>query len=139
VEQAHLRIPSRRQLHLQRCDDCGAVSYPPRERCGSCLGGALAWRPCDPAGRVTALATVAHSHDRAWKDRLPVDVASVVLDSGPVALAFAPLPLTAGERCALAPVADAGGCVQLVALPPDTTTAAIRDWLTRLQLKEIPA
>ena len=47
-------------IRLQRCADCGAAQYPPREVCGACLSDRLAWDSADSLpGRVLARTRIA--------------------------------------------------------------------------------
>ncbi|MGD9862983.1 MAG: Zn-ribbon domain-containing OB-fold protein, partial [Pseudodonghicola sp.] len=39
---------------LQTCADCGAVQYPPRDACSSCLSVALDWSDVSPMGTLIA-------------------------------------------------------------------------------------
>ncbi len=40
-------------LETTRCERCGELRFPPRERCPSC-GGPASWTPLEPWGRVYA-------------------------------------------------------------------------------------
>jgi uncharacterized OB-fold protein len=67
---------------------CGAVQYPPREVCGTCLSDALTWRPQDGLGKVIAATALHASMEPYFQARLPVRVALVRLNAGPVVYAF---------------------------------------------------
>ena len=43
---------ARGQLELQVCRDCGAVQYPPREVCRTCLSHRFVWRPNGGRGEL---------------------------------------------------------------------------------------
>lgn len=76
-------------MRLQRCADCGAVQYPSREFCGCCLSDRLEWEAADfLSGRVLACTTLQHSNEPAFRSRLPLNVALVLLDAGPVVVCF---------------------------------------------------
>jgi uncharacterized OB-fold protein len=76
-------------IQLQRCVDCGAAQYPPREFCGRCLSDRLA---CDRAeslpARVLAGTRLHHSNEPRFRPRLPLTVGLVQFDAGPVAVCF---------------------------------------------------
>jgi uncharacterized OB-fold protein len=76
-------------IRLQRCADCGATQYPPREFCGSCLSDGLVWESADslPA-RVLARTLLHHSNEAKFRPRLPLIVGLVRFDAGPVAVCF---------------------------------------------------
>ncbi|HVC62362.1 MAG TPA: zinc ribbon domain-containing protein [Acetobacteraceae bacterium] len=76
-------------IRLQRCADCGAAQYPPREVCGACLSDRLASDSADslPA-RVLARTRLHHSNEPRFRARLPLTVGLVQFDAGPVAVCF---------------------------------------------------
>jgi uncharacterized OB-fold protein len=76
-------------IKLQRCADCGAAQYSPRDFCGGCLSDRMAWETADslPA-RVLARTTVHHSNEPAFRPRLLLNVGLVQLDAGPVLVCF---------------------------------------------------
>ena len=71
------------RFELQRCDDCGAVQYPPREACHACLSCKLTWREQDGVGQLLAQTTLHHSNDLFFRERLPWRLGLVRLDAGP--------------------------------------------------------
>ena len=78
---------SRGQVALQRCEDCGAGQYPPRELCHACLSDRLAWSTApDAAGDLLACATVCHSLEPGTA--LPRPVGLVRLGPAMTALCF---------------------------------------------------
>jgi uncharacterized protein len=78
------------KLALQHCNDCGTHQYPPRELCSTCLSSRLEWHATDrEAGNVLAVTTLHHSHDAAFRPRLPLAIALVRLDCGPSVVCFA--------------------------------------------------
>lgn len=76
-------------IRLQRCADCGAAQYPPREVCGACLSDRLVWETADslPA-RVLARTWLYHSNEPRFRPDLPLTCGLVRFDSGPVAVCF---------------------------------------------------
>jgi uncharacterized OB-fold protein len=87
-------------MRLQRCDDCGAAQYPPREFCGTCLSDRLAWQTAETA-RVVARTVLHHSNEPHWRARLPLTLGLVQFDAGPVVV------------CLLSETAAAGDTVQV--------------------------
>lgn len=75
-------------LSLQVCQACGAVQYPRRAVCGSCLSGDL--QIADTPGEGTVLSwTVGHvSALPAFQDKTPLYIARIKLRSGARVLAF---------------------------------------------------
>ncbi len=85
-------------LMLPVCPACSAVQYPPREVCVKCLEGNLEWREVDTRGEVLATTVQHYSLDERFRSQLPIHVASVRLDEGPVAIVFAEPTLKPGQR-----------------------------------------
>jgi len=85
-------------IHLQRCADCAAVQYPPREVCGACLSDRLAWDSADslPA-RVLARCLLHYSNETRFRPRLPLSVGLVKFDAGPVAVCFLAATVSPGD------------------------------------------
>lgn len=50
-------------LHLQTCLNCGAVQYPTRDVCRTCLSDRLEWRDTTVEGRVVAETSLQRSLD----------------------------------------------------------------------------
>lgn len=72
------------RFELPHCEDCGAVHYPPRERCMRCLSARLRWAVTDPNGTLLAGTSILHSNEAWFRSRVPVRIGSVRLDAGPV-------------------------------------------------------
>lgn len=81
-------------LMLQHCAECGAVQYPRREACMRCLSPDLQWRETPGGGTLLSHTALHVSVDAKWQDRLPVRLALVRLDAGPVVYALAADDLT---------------------------------------------
>ena len=76
-------------ISLQRCADCGAAQYPPREVCGACLSDQLTWESAESLpGRVLARTRLHHSNEPRFRSRLPLTCGLVRFDVGPVAVCF---------------------------------------------------
>ena len=97
------------ELCLQHCRDCGRVQYPPREVCGQCLSAALEWRPTSGAGKVLSSTALEASLEPYFQARLPVLLALVKLDAGPVVYAFREQSLDAGQMVAVEARVDSAG------------------------------
>jgi NAD(P)-dependent dehydrogenase (short-subunit alcohol dehydrogenase family)/uncharacterized OB-fold protein len=79
---------ARGRLELQVCLDCGAVQYPPREVCRTCLSHLLAWRPQDGRGELIAETTLRNAQELFFRERLPWRVGIVRLDAGVNVIAY---------------------------------------------------
>src|ERR1700754_3981104 len=75
------------RFELQKCRQCGAVQYPPRDACHRCLSVELEWSVQRGAGRMISETTLFHSHLPQFKAQLPLRIGLVQLECGPVALA----------------------------------------------------
>jgi uncharacterized OB-fold protein len=75
------------KLELQRCEECGAVAWPPREACAACWSDRLVWTEIVAKGDVIATTKLHTSQDEFFRARLPWRVALIRLDAGPVAYA----------------------------------------------------
>ena len=79
---------ARGKFELPVCEDCGAAQYPLRERCRLCSSGRLVWREVSANGTLLARTSVRHSTEPYFQSRRPIQLGSVKLDAGPVAIAF---------------------------------------------------
>ncbi len=109
-------------LALQRCEECGAVQYPPREACVNCLSDRLRWRAIDGRGELLARTLIRHGQELYFRERGPFPTGLVRLDRGPSVIAAlhgdcAPAPSRVRLRLAL----DKGGQALLIALPEKDT------------------
>ena len=106
------------QVALQQCASCGAVQYPPRELCCSCLADAPEWRVSDRVpGEVLATTTLCHSHDTQFRSRLPLRVGLVRVDSGPTVVCFLADGCRTGTRVVVSAGVDDEGRAALSATP----------------------
>lgn len=107
---------------LQRCRECGAVQYPPREACRVCLSPRLDWRSRDGAGTLLADTTLHHSNDLYFRERLPWRLGLVRLDDGVTVVAHLHGDVRAPDtRVRVAARLDRAGQAVLVALPEQET------------------
>lgn len=75
------------KLALQRCEECGAFAWPPREVCAACWADVLIWTTIAPRGALIAATRLHVAHEEFFRERLPWRVGIVRLDAGPVAYA----------------------------------------------------
>lgn len=109
---------ARGKLALQRCVKCGAVQYPPRELCSTCLADQLELCTTDAeVGEVLASAELHHSHDAAFREVLPLRVGLVRLDAGPTVVSFLAAGCDAGTRVQITASNDTGSRAVLTAMP----------------------
>jgi len=111
---------------LQVCADCGAVVYPPRDACPSCLSARLPFRDVDPRGTLVAQTAVRVSTDNYFRERQPWLVGLVRLDAGPVVVADLHGDVAEGGRVRLMAALDRSGAAVMMALP-DQDTANMSD------------
>lgn len=97
------------ELRLQICLRCGQAQYPPREVCGRCLSDDLEWKAMDGAAKVLGKTRLHASLEPWFQDRLPVDVALVQLDIGPIVYAFAGKGAEIGVRVTVEARIDEAG------------------------------
>ena len=106
---------------LQICLDCGAVVYPPRDACPSCLSARIPFRDVDPGGTLIAETTVRTSTDPYFRERTPWRVGTVKLDAGPVVVAHLHGDAVEGTRVRLELKLDKSGSAVAMALPETDT------------------
>ncbi|RMF08396.1 MAG: short-chain dehydrogenase [Alphaproteobacteria bacterium] len=105
------------ELRFQTCLQCGQVQYPPREVCGRCLADDLEWRPVEGMAKVLSKTRLHASLEPWFRDRLPVEVALVQLDEGPVAYVFAEQGVDVGNRVRVSARLDEADVAVLWASP----------------------
>jgi len=112
------------RFELPVCEECGTVQYPLRERCVRCYADRLAWRAVPPMGTLLARTVVHHSTDPYFQAHRPLQVGSVKLDAGPVALVFIAAGCgDAGGRVRLVNRLDRAGEAVFIAIPANGTPA----------------
>jgi len=117
---------------LQRCEDCGAVQYPPRDACVECLSARLRWRPMEGGGELLSETLIRHGQELYFRERAPWRVGLVRLDCGPSAIvalhgACEPAPSRLRLRLAL----DKSGQALMIGLPEKDTPDMAKDPLIR--------
>lgn len=73
---------NRRQLEIQRCEDCRSFVFYPRALCPSCGSRELTWTPVSGRGRIYSLTVVYRPTNSAFKAESPYVVALVELEEG---------------------------------------------------------
>lgn len=113
---------ARGRLELQTCRDCGTVQYPPREACRVCLSQRLDWKLQDGAGELLSKATLHHSNELFYRERIPWRLGMVRLDCGPVVVAHLHGDCAgAPSRVRVLANLDRAGQAALVAIPENDT------------------
>jgi len=68
-------------FHLQRCDDCKLLRYPPTTGCPWCASPNATWTPVEGKGEVHSYEEVHHAIQPAFRDHTPYMVLLVDLDT----------------------------------------------------------
>ena len=72
---------AKQQLCIQRCTDCAAHVFYPRERCPHCGSSSLQWVPASGRARLETFA-ISFRPARGFEDECPYVIAVVELDEG---------------------------------------------------------
>ncbi len=113
---------ARGRLELQTCRDCGTVQYPPREACRVCLSQRLVWKPQNDVGELLSEATLHHSNELFYRERMPWRLGMVRLDCGPVVVAHLHGDCArAPSRVRILANIDRAGQAALIAIPDNDT------------------
>jgi len=112
------------RLELQRCAECSAIQYPPREACVRCLSEELEWTLMSGEGELVSETTLHHSQELFFRERAPWRLGLVRLTEG------VSLVVHLDARCGPAPspvtveaVLDRAGQAALVAKPAGRETS----------------
>ena len=106
------------RFELQVCRACGAVQYPPHDACHRCLSVLLDWKLQAGRGELISETTVLHSQDAFLRERLPIRVGLVRLESGPTAVVYLHDEVPAAPAAVKVDVRlDKAGQAALVAFP----------------------
>lgn len=108
---------------LQICAECGAVQYPPRDACASCLSVDLPWKDVSPTGRLIAETMVRTSTNVYFRERTPWRVGTVQLDIGPSIICHVHGEVERGGAVRMVSRLDKSGQGVLFALPAKGTPA----------------
>ena len=71
------------RLVVQRCTDCGALRFPPRELCSSCLATKASWAEVSGRGTIFSFNVMHQVYHPAFATEVPYAVVVVQLAEGP--------------------------------------------------------
>ncbi len=109
---------ARGRLELQVCRDCGAVQYPPREVCRTCLSHRLVWRLSDGRGELLTDTVLHIPQELFFRERSPWRIGMVRLDSSVNVVAYIHQTVdTAPCRVRIEASLDRAGQAALIAVP----------------------
>jgi NAD(P)-dependent dehydrogenase (short-subunit alcohol dehydrogenase family)/uncharacterized OB-fold protein len=109
---------ARGRLELQVCQDCGAVQYPPREVCRTCLSHRLFWRAQNGSGELLTETVLRAAQELFFRERLPWRIGLVRLDAGVNVIAYLHENVGAAPcRVRIEAALDRAGEAVLVAVP----------------------
>ena len=109
---------ARGRFELQVCKDCGAVQYPPREVCRTCLSHRLVWRPHDGRGELLTDTVLHIPQELFFRERSPWRIGMVRLDGGVNVVAYVHNTVDAAPcRVRIETSLDRAGEAALVAMP----------------------
>jgi uncharacterized OB-fold protein len=72
-----------RRLLVRRCDDCGALHFPPRRACPTCWSERVDWHEVRGHGSLYSYSVVRENDLPAFRDAVPYVVAVIELEEGP--------------------------------------------------------
>jgi uncharacterized OB-fold protein len=78
---AYFRYCAAHDFHLQRCEGCSLLRYPPATACPWCMGRDSSWVPVEGKGTVHSYTEVHHAIQPAFKGHTPYLVLLVDLDT----------------------------------------------------------
>jgi hypothetical protein len=78
---AYFKYCSQHAFHLQKCDECQLLRYPPTSGCPWCSSPKATWTPVEGSGEVHSYEEVHHAIQPAFKGHTPYMVLLVDLDT----------------------------------------------------------
>ena len=69
------------EFHLQKCDECGIIRYPPGAACHQCGSLDSSWVPVEGKGTLYSYCEVHHGIQPAFRERVPYMILLVELDT----------------------------------------------------------
>ena len=78
---AYFKHCAEHRFHLQKCDDCGLLHYPPGAGCAWCGSPNFTWTPVEGKGAVHSYNEVHHAIQPAFKPYVPYLFLLVDLDT----------------------------------------------------------
>lgn len=80
----HFARAEKGEFTIQKCDDDGAVWYPPSQFCPKCLGTSYTWSPVSGKAKLWSWVSIHQPYIKAFTDEIPYLVAYVQLEEGPM-------------------------------------------------------
>lgn len=117
---------ARGRFLLQHCAGCGAVQYPPRDACGTCLSVALEWRETSRQATLMAETRIHASPDPYFRERLPWRTGLARLAAGPMVVCHLHGDVRRGDAVMMDLKLDRAGQGVMIALP-ETRSADMQD------------
>ena len=77
----YFRYCAEHDFHLQKCDDCSLLRYPPTTGCPWCSSPKSTWTKVEGKGTVHSYAEVHHAIQPAFKGKTPYLILVVDLDT----------------------------------------------------------
>ena len=71
-----------RAVKVQRCDNCGAYLYIPKDICNHCHSDQLTWTPISGHGEIYTYTVVRRAPTPAYAEDAPYTLAHVTMDEG---------------------------------------------------------
>ena len=71
------------RLTVQRCTGCGALRFPPRELCSTCLGTEATWQEVSGRGEIFSYNVMHQVYHPGFAAEVPYAVVVVKLEEGP--------------------------------------------------------
>lgn len=71
------------RLVVQRCSGCGALRFPPREICSTCLSTEASWQPVSGRGEIFSFNIMHQIYHPGFAAEVPYAVVVVRLEEGP--------------------------------------------------------
>jgi uncharacterized OB-fold protein len=124
------------RFELQRCGECSAVQYPPREACHRCLSVDLEWTLQSGRGQLIAETRLFHSQEPYFRQYLPLRLGLVRLDAGPTLVTHVHRSVPAAPAAVqITARLDKAGQAALIACPPGQDVAGSDDPTIREMLR----
>jgi uncharacterized OB-fold protein len=73
---------AQRRLMLQKCGGCGRILHYPRPMCDACYSTDVVWTEASGRGKVHSWTITYQAFNPAFRDELPMGLATVDLDEG---------------------------------------------------------
>lgn len=106
---------------IQRCAECQAFTYPPRDACPNCLSHRLVFTDAPDGGTLLSTTTVQISSDSYFREHMPWRAGIVRLDCGPRAIAHLHSECVEGQPVRLSLQLDKSGQPVIFASPTSET------------------